>query len=158
MQINKFLVATMLIIFLTACENSAENNLPGIDIPMSEMNKAFVVEDPPEMANSHKNNEPLALGLINKSANRIILPDNYGIKIFKKDDQNWIPIENNLQYSSGDITLLTFKESPLGLLPVAMPLILGMTLPVTIRVVFVGHYDDSGAKNVGAYIELTLFP
>jgi hypothetical protein len=156
---NKMLIiANLLMILMVACTAIVENNFPGIDIPIAEMNKAFVVEDPPVMANSHKNNEPLALQLRNKSDTRIIISNDNGIKIFRRDGQNWILVENNIGYSSGEETLLTSKEFPLGLIPVLIPYIPGMKQPEIIRVVFIGYNDNPEAKSVGAYIELTLLP
>jgi hypothetical protein len=152
------IVATLLMILMVACAAIVENNFPEIDIPMAEMNKAFVIEEPPVMANSHKNNELLALQLRNKSDTGIIIPNDDGSKIFRKDGQSWIPVENNIGYPSGEETLLTSKEFPPGLIPVLIPYIPGMKQPEIIRVVFNGHNDNLEAKSVGAYIELTLLP
>jgi len=158
MPVKKICIAILLVLFASSCGNIVENKFPGIDISIVDMNNAFVVEDPPIMVNSHKNNEPLFLTLVNKSNSRIVFPDDYGMKIFKKAGQNWIPVENNLGYSAGQKILTTLKESPLGLSPAAIPIILDLKQEEIIRIVFVGHEDTPEGKVVGAYIELTLLP
>jgi hypothetical protein len=157
-MLKNSVILAFLIILATSCGRSGDEKFPGINIPIVEMNKAFIVDDPPIMANSHKNNNSIILQLKNLSKNKIILTDSYGIKIFKKEAQNWIQIENNQGYSSGETVLQPYKEFPLGLLPDATPFILDLNKPIIIRIVFIGYEDTPEAKTVGAYYEFTLLP
>jgi hypothetical protein len=143
------------------------NDLPGVTIPLQEMNTAFMLEDDPILANSHKNGQDLALVMRNLSHKTIVLPSDYGLIIFEFQNQSWNPVENGFLYTGGDKKLPTSDAFPPGLMAIAYPYIPGLSEPTDIRIVMIGYYENSdlatigyheNRAGVGAYLDITLLP
>ena len=134
------------------------NKLPGINISISEMNIAFRIDDPPAVKNSHKNDEILTLQAKNLSDIPIIFPGDLGLKIFRKQDKDWIRVDNLMHSPVGEITLATNNDFPPGVVVMVIPYIPTIQTPETIRIVLVGHKSDSPSDLVGAYIDILLSP
>jgi hypothetical protein len=133
------------------------NGLAGITIPFSEMNKAFEIEDLPVMANSYKNGKALALVLRNLSDKTIVFPDNYSPEILLKQKQTWVKVQNYMSTYGNEI-LPTQDSFPPGMEIDVTPYIQGLQEPVNIRIVMIGHNENSDMEVVGAYIDITLLP
>jgi hypothetical protein len=147
--------------FLASCtakSGSKPNDLPGITIPIDEMNKAFIVEDLPVIANSHTNGKRLALVLRNQSDKTIVFPKDYGLKIFVFQNQAWSSVQNGFLYTGDENLLATSKAFPPGLMAIAYPYIRGLMEPTKIRIIMIGHNENSITEMVGAFIDITLLP
>jgi hypothetical protein len=107
--------------FSESCTTIGDNpkDLPGVTVPLLEMNTAFVLEDDPILANSHKNGQRLALVLRNLSYKTIVFPSDYGLLIFVFQNQSWNPVENGFLYTGGDQKLPTSDAFPPGLMAIA---------------------------------------
>ena len=127
-------------------------------MPSDKINTFIELKDTPELANSHKNNDTLTLQLINLSDKTVIFPDNYGLKVFSKEEGNWNEIQNNFYNSGGTFTLLTAKQDPAGLPAAVMPNIPGLSSPTTIRVIVVGDVENNNSEQVGAYLDVVITP
>jgi hypothetical protein len=161
-MINKKIIVPLIIllVFATSCaknENKTDE-LPGIKISIQEMNKVFLIEDSPISKNSHKNGELLVLALRNLSGNIIVFPKNYRPGIFLKQGQTWVNVQNNMAYTAGGEILPTHDAFPLGMVIGVYPYIQGLREPANIRIVMVGHNENSDTEVVGAYIDITLLP
>ena len=150
----------ILLFLFTSCTvkfDGKPNGLSGITIPFGEMNKAFVIEDLPVMANSYKNGEALALVLRNLSGKTIVFPKNYSPEIFLKQEQTWVKVQNDMATYGNEI-LPTHDAFKPGMEIEATPNIQGLQKPVNIRIVMIGHNENSDTELVGAYIDIPLFP
>jgi hypothetical protein len=154
------LIALLLMGFTISCSAKKDNSkdLPGIAIPIEEMNTAFVIVDEPVIVNSHKNGEHLTLVLRNLSDKTIIFPSNYDLSIFVFQDQVWKSVQNGFLYTGGEKVLPTSDVFPPGLVAIAYPYIPELSAPVTIRIVMIGHYENADNDNVGAYLDIPLLP
>jgi hypothetical protein len=156
-KISVLLVTFLFLISSCSTKNDRNSNdLPGITISVEEMNTAFVIEDDPITANSHENNKRLSLVIRNLSDKTIVFPSDYGLRIFEFQDQMWNIVQNRMGYAESEKVLLPYDVFPPGLTAVAYPNIPGLLEPARIRIVMVGHYENSDSEVVGAYIDITL--
>jgi hypothetical protein len=145
----------------TSCNPKSEPMVtvsPGISLPIQEMNKAFIIEDLPVLANSHKNGKYLELAVKNLSDKKIVFTKDYGLSIFVFQNQGWDSVQNRFVYADNENTLPVFDSFPPGLAVVAYPYIPGLIKPTKIRIVMIGHNGNSDTDVVGAYIDIPLFP
>jgi hypothetical protein len=151
----------LLLLLFTSCNGKSDNmsaDLPGITIPLTEMNTEFVIEDLPIIANSHENGKDLALVLRNRSDKTIIFPIDYGMKIFTFRHNAWDSVSNGFLYTGGEKLLPTSEAFPPGLMATAYPYIPGLLESTGIRIVMVGYIEGSVEQKVGAYIDISLLP
>jgi hypothetical protein len=151
----------VLLFFSASCNannNRKPNDLPGMTIPLEEMNTAFVIEDLPLLGNSHKNGEYFELAVRNLSDKTIVLPNDYGLSIFAFQDQIWNLVNNRNNYADSENLLLTSDAFPPGLAVVAYPYIPSLLEPTKLRIVMIGHNENSVTEVVGAYIDIILLP
>jgi len=144
--------------FLSACHNSAKDFLPGISLPIENMNTSFVIVDDPVIGNSHKNGEILTLVIRNLTDKTIVFPNDYNLNLFVFQNQSWIPIQNRFLYTGNNQLLPPSKVFPLGMVAVAYPYIPNLVKSIDVRIVMIGHYENSNAEEVGAYLDLILQP
>jgi len=138
---------------------STSEKMPGINMPLSSMNGKIQLMAPPE-ANTFKIGDVIGLVAVNNSDTPIIFPHDYGIKIFERKDNQWIPIENNFGYPEGETVLLPKAQEPFG----GKIFDVYPTLPndqsADIRIIVIGKVQDRLNSNtdVAAYIDLKLNP
>ncbi len=147
--------------FLLVCcvPNSATpGSLPGIDIPPDRMNTWIKLEDSREMGNSHQNGDLMQIHLINLSDKPIVFPGDFGIRVLTWDGGKWTDISNNFFNGSQPYYLPTTSEYPLGLNVGELPYVPGLSTPIEIRIIVVGHVGDMDGEQVGAYIDVPLNP
>jgi hypothetical protein len=145
--------------FVVSCTKQSDSSFQGIDLPIDEMNKIFRIEDPPAAVNNYKNTEIQILQIKNLSDKPIIFPGDFGIKIFQKKDDSWIPVENLMQYPGRDNNILPINsEFPAGLVVTVNPFIPNLQEPATIRIFLLGYIDSSSNKSVGSYIDMVVSP
>jgi hypothetical protein len=155
------IISIFVMLMLTSCGHSPQVQaelLPGINIPVENINTFIKLRDTPELANSHKNNDTLDLQVINVSNKTIIFPDNFGLKVFAEDKGNWSEVQNNFYNAGGTFNLPTENLYPGGLFPTVLPYIPGLSSPTTIRVIVVGHVENNDNEQVGAYLDVIINP
>jgi len=161
---NKILLLFLLFFFsatTTSCNHKSESKVtvsPGISFPIREMNKAFIIEDLPVLANSHKNGKYLELAVKNLSDKTIVFAKDYGLGIFVFQNQDWNSVQNRFVYADSENILPVFDSFPPGLAVVTYPYIPGLMETTKIRIVMIGHNENSDSDLVGAYIDIMLMP
>jgi hypothetical protein len=158
---KKYIVLFMLLFLCVSCSAgkvSASDDLPEITIPVEKMNIAFVIKEDPPGYNSHENGKRFELVARNLSDKTIIFAEDYGLKIFVFQNQTWNLVNNKFLYTGGEKILPTAKAFPPGLVVLAYPYIPDLTEPTKIRIVVMGHDENSNTDIVGAYIDITLLP
>jgi hypothetical protein len=139
-------------------------SLPPLEmgIPADQINtKVVLYDEKPTMGtgqNSYKNNEDLFLFIKNSSNQRIVLPGNFGVKIYYLEDANWIQVKNRTAYPENDTLLLPDKEFNSGDVVVITPYIPNLQNPVLIRVMIAGHIQDHPDQLVGSYLDVKINP
>jgi len=114
---------------------------------------------------TYKIGDSVDLTLENLSEYKIKFPGDYGVRIFRYDEDNdtWIAIENGAIYFPPGNTQVSPKGPDLpGVIGVGLwPILQNESQPIDIRVVVVGSVERDNVltdEQVGAYIDLTLLP
>jgi hypothetical protein len=159
-SISIILFVVILLASLPSCSSnsSINNNFPGVDIPVEEMNTIIQIEDLPEFRNTYKNNEFLGLHIKNLSDKTIVFQIDSCILIFSGSGDNWLSTINTMHYPSEIRSLPSTKVYPPGMVIETSPNIPDMVGKQIIRIIVLGHYEDSEDQLVGAYIDVTLLP
>lgn len=148
------------LLILTSCTapNGQNGNLlPGIDLSEKTFNSKIVLENFPGEPSSYKVGDSLAFALLNRSSHAITFHNDFDVKIFKKLDTEWEPIDNNVDYPEGDRILPTRKIDPTGLVVFAIPDVGEIKAPTIVRIVVVGQVKDE-SEQVAAYIDVQYSP
>jgi hypothetical protein len=149
-----------ILVALQGCSLSStgKEKLPDIDVKPDEINTDFLVfEDPVGgSANTHKNNEFLAITVKNLVDSQIEFSPGY-IKLFAKTKNGWEEIEDLMMQPEFAERLPTTKEFPPGMIVTLIPWIPDLKEPTQVRIFFEGQNVDTGDK-VGAYTDFTLLP
>jgi hypothetical protein len=153
MNVLLLLVMSVLIYFLAACRSP---EMPGVQIPLGQMNKQLRFYVPPE-ANTFKVGDHLGLVLENYSGKVIDFPEDYGVKIYIEKDGQWLPVENDILYPSGEKQVLPKEQLQFGGIMVVVNPAVNGNQPVTVRVVVTGNISSEN-QPVGAYTDIILQP
>ena len=148
-------------LIIVSCSLKSEQDvekLPGIDIPVSEMNLKIALEPDPGMPRVHKNGEPLGFLIRNRSSSTISFDQDFGIMIFKKRGSAWEPVENKWGYPEGENILPPAAEDPTGLGLFVFPDIGVIDETTDVRIVVVGHQKDRPTEQVDAYYDVQYEP
>ena len=153
------IVLSVVFIF-TSCTTPTTSPEPsiGVNIPLDKLNTWVKLEDPPELTNSHKNDDLLQLHLINLSEKMIVFPGDFGIKVIRLDGQERGDISNNFFNGSEPHYLPPRSSYPLGLIVGTLPFVSGLSATIKIRIIVVGHVENLDGQQVGAYIDVELNP
>lgn len=161
---KRFLTITLVIFlfFTTSCSlmNSfSSERMPGVDIPIERMNTQARLYAPKE-ANQFKYGTPLGVVLENLTETPVVLPPDHGVKLFNKQDDKWIPIKNDFEYNSGEITVLPKDQMQYGgvLIDINPAISESQSLTTTLRIVVVGKLEGTSNQQVAAYTDVTLNP
>jgi hypothetical protein len=160
---NKISIALTILISilaLIACNNDVQappNNLVGVEIQSENWNTSIKLIDDPVLLNSHKNGQDLTLRVENLSNKPISFPDNFGIKVLRLDQQNWVNVTNNF-YNTGQNILPTKKSYPLGFVVTALPYVPNLQSPIKIRIIIYGYPESNNSEPLGAYLDVMLNP
>lgn len=158
------IVSMLLIIVVFAVSSCAGNStkdaekMPGIDIPISEMNSKIRLEPYPGMPSVHKSGSSLTFVIRNHSSNAISFEPDFGINIFQQQGTTWEPVENKWSYPEENNILLTSKKNPIGLFMFAYPGMDDVKEVTTVRIVIIGHIVDRPDEQVGAYYDVKYEP
>jgi hypothetical protein len=146
---------------IVSCSLKSEQDvekLPGIDIPINEMNLKIALEPDPGMPQVHKNGETLGFLIRNRSSSTISFDQDFGIVIFKKQEGAWEPVENKWGYPEGENILPPAEEDPTGLGLFVFPDVGIIEQVINIRIVVVGHQKDRPTEQVAAYYDVQYEP
>lgn len=147
----------LLVVFVYGCSSNGDT-LPDIDIPFSEMNKELELVPNPGGGLIARNNEYYDFQIKNLADHTIIFPNDYGVKLYTKQENEWCLIENGFTYPEGNKVLPLANEFPPGLVVAILPYVFDMDQEEIIRVVIIGYPENSSDQSVGAYYDLTLNP
>lgn len=162
MRKSNIVITSVIMVFVVgACNWLTVERLPGIDIPLEEMNNVLQLSAPPEIS-TFKIGDNLRLVLVNSSDTTVLLPQDYGVYIFQNVEGKWKSIENRIDYPPGEKTIFPREDQPFREVIIVVHPIINSDQPVTVRIVVVGNRNNelSGAKEeqVGAFIDVTLKP
>ena len=169
-RIIRWIILVCGVILAVACSTSAMpesvDEFDGLlPLPLSEMNvkiRAFFPED----ANSFKSGDLVALAIENLSGSKVVLPPDYGLRLFALDQDTgeWVEISNKGQYVPQTPRQISPRldgyELPGTILTSLQPDIQVGTV-VTMRVFVIGTMYDGDTPTdelVGAYADVTLNP
>ena len=160
MKRSSILWICCLILLLNSCSQVEQTKMPGINVPLDEMNKDLVVVIPQRSGRLEINNM-ITLAFENHSKTHIILPPNYGVHIFQNINEKWQIVENRFTYPPGEIHVFPIDDRSTDLVTFIFPVV-SSDQPVKMRVVVEGnYYDETNGKKgklVGAYTDFTLEP
>src|SRR5258707_7202097 len=91
-----FLALAAIAASLVACSTTE----PDVHIPLQDMNSQIQLTAPPDANNTFKLGDLIDLLVINRTTDAIVLPNDYGIKIFTRADGKWHPERNDFEYSN----------------------------------------------------------
>lgn len=155
---NKKVIFIILLVALTSCNfqrNKKEDYLPGIDIPISEMNTTIMLDPSLGMEDIFDSTGLLSLEVKNISDTPVVFPSDFGTSIFLLEDNTWVQIRNSFEYPEGDIFLPSQKDYSSGILIHLLPALSEVKKPYLIRVIAIGVTDNQ-LKKVGAYIDIRI--
>lgn len=157
-KIEAYILIIGIFLFCSGCSLNTEK-LPGIDIPISDMNHEMQLIPNPGGGNKVPRNKSSYLFQIkNLSTEVIVFSGDFGKKLFMKKGKNWVEVEDMLDSPDVVMQLLIDKEDHSGQVFGIMPFIDQLDHSVTLRVVIVGHLTDQSGRLVGAYTDITLNP
>jgi hypothetical protein len=154
------LLLFLLILFLPSCSSSSIDNedFPEVNLPSNMMNTTIQIEDLPEFGNSYANNDVLLLHIKNISDKTIVFDGSSCILIYTKSADNWVSVANNMHSPSEILTLLPMEIFPPGMVVGTVPMIPDLVKDQAIRIVVLGHYENSEDQLVGAFLDVTISP
>lgn len=161
MRNRVYLLLMLTALIIVSCSNMSEQGvkkLPGIDIPVSKMNREITMEADPGMLQVHKNGEILGFLIRNRTANTISFSQNFGVKIFKKQGADWESVEDKMGYPEGENILPTNTTDPTGLAFFVLPDLEDIDESTNVRIVIIGHITNKPTEQVGAYIDILYEP
>jgi hypothetical protein len=159
-KLRLVILGLAILLFCTSCvEKEQEPPIPGIDIPIQEMNTKIKIYQLTEDSTFYKNNDGLSFGIKNYSKNPILFENDFSVAIYTRENNKLVPVENDIRYPNNKWLLPTNRENPIGLIAVVQPNIPNLHVPADIRIVIIGHEKENpGAKPVGAFVDVTLNP
>lgn len=157
-KMNKKIIYVVMLILLTSCSlqrNKKEDYLPGVEIPISEMNTTIILDPSLGMEDVFKSTGLLSLEVKNISDTPIRFSSNFGTVVFLLENNIWIQVQNSFGYPEGDIFLPSQKDYSSGILIHLLPELPEVKKPYLIRVIAIG-VTDKQLKKVGAYIDIRI--
>ncbi len=157
-----FIFLTILTILISACQVKKDEmeRMPGIDLPVEEMNTDLHILAPLDI-NTFMMGDVIWLILYNTSNLPVVLPQDYGVHIFRFVEEDWEAVGDQLETAPGNKWVLANgDETHRSEAVIVDPAIYDIE-PVQIRIVIVGNYVKANGrvgKEVGAYVDVTLNP
>lgn len=156
------IVVLFSLIISMGCQKSPDQKLPGIDLPLSEMNigiKLLV----PEEENSNFGSPIIWILVTNTSDYRFRFAEQSDIYVFELVDKEWIPIENLMDYGyDEDGGIYLENKGPLAKYSTVIgPAVTIGDVNILMRIVCVGEYispDGKVIQQAGAYKDFWLTP
>ena len=136
---------------------SKEEYLPGIEIPLSEMNTKIRLEIYPGMPDAFTKDEDLLFLVYNNSTSEIVFPKDFGIEVLIHQDNKCNMLTNNWGYPEGENILFPSNVYPGGLPFSVYPDMSSFNKPATVRIVVIGN-DIENNDLVAAFIDVKYEP
>jgi hypothetical protein len=155
-KVAYFLIICAVPLFYGGCASSSEK-MPGISIPTNQMNQEIQLIPDPGGGLTPKNNNYYDFQIKNLSDKAFTFSGDFGVKIFYQKAGEWIAVQNMTTYPDKEVVLPTTKIFPPGQIVPIFPLLPEMNQPETIRIVVVGHVENT-TRLAGAYVDLVLNP
>ncbi|GER79665.1 MAG TPA: hypothetical protein PKC99_18905 [Anaerolineales bacterium] len=147
-----------MVMFLVACtitNSPNSDSVPGIPIPLAEMNAQIVLRKSPGMVDIYNAIGTIDLYIENLSDSPVSFSPDYGSKILIKREGEWEEVDNDFDYSVSGVILPTKSQYPPGLDLSVKPILTQTERPITLRIVVVGVMVNIG-ESVGAYLDVIL--
>jgi hypothetical protein len=157
-----FPLFTIFLISLAACQGDTQKleRMPGIDLPLQEMNKDLHLKSPTEI-NTFQMGDVVWLLLFNTSDLPAVFPGDYGVHIFRLNDDHWDQVEELTDFwDSDNWVLANGSETRLSEAVSFYPAVFD-TEPTKIRIIVLGNFVKNNGKLgkvTGAYVDVTLNP
>ena len=157
-----YLVVLFLLITSVGCQNNTDQETPGIDMPLSEMNNGINILVPEVMNNI--SNLPFTFTEINNTSDQEFrLNKQNGIFIYKYENNQWVPINNLMDYGYDVEVIIYSKESGL---PSKDTIVIVPDASIEeennlLRIVCIGEFVSPDGKTIqqaGAYRDFWLTP
>jgi hypothetical protein len=157
-----FFLSTILLISLAACQGDTQQleRMPGIDLPLQEMNKDINLSAPSYL-NDFKMRENIWLVFYNTSDLPVDLSQEYGVSIFQNNGDEWVQVENHVDYPPSDKWILANGSDEYLWDAIVVNPHLFSDKPIQLRIVILGNFvKENGriGKEAGAYKDVTLNP
>ena len=161
---TKYLIISviMILLIISACqgENQKLEFMPGIDLPVQKMNIDLHLLSYPDL-NTFKMGDGILLTLFNTSDLPVVLPQDYGVHIFRFVEEDWEAVGDQLENALGNKWVLANGDETHRIEAVIVDPAIYDIEPAQIRIVIVGNYVKANGrlgKEVGAYVDVTLNP
>lgn len=161
--VPKILILAIFALTVAGCNTglSAQDAAFNKIVPMDGMNSKleFIALD--SKADPYKIGTSISLGLKNLSKNRIIFPSDYGLQLYTYQDDEWIRVDNVMQYfPEGNRQISPEGPDSPGQTAIGFfPKLIDMGKPISLRVVIQGIvYEGDNPTNeaASAYIDIIL--
>lgn len=155
-----FLLSIFILIVIPSCASQQKKveTMPGINISEDDFNKNIRISLHPGTTNYVKNNDVGIFILNNRSKDSIVFKEQTGIKIFEKQKEGWIEIENRFRYPEEEYILNPPTKNLNSLVFVTQPFDPDLKNSAVIRIVIVGYVQDKPKEMVGSYIDMEIIP
>lgn len=154
-------VGLFLILMSTACNLKKDHEMPGIDITEENMNTDLHLIIPTENVPINQGH-PIPLVLDNSSDETIIFSETNGIHIFQSVDDEWVIIENRMEYPTKDIIVYPKDDGLSSPVWTVVSPVINHAESVLIRIVVIGNiFNDETNEmgdSIGAFIDINLKP
>jgi hypothetical protein len=157
---DRFMPKLLFLLILSLCAScsSTDTDFPKIGFPLEMMNKVIKIKDIPEFGNTHRNNDILALQVVNLNDKTLAFEHDSCFLIFSKPEEDWVIVENSMHYPTEIRVLPPNNISPGGIVLTISPYIPDMSEEQTVRIILLGYYEDAEDQVVGAYLDVTIYP
>ena len=157
-----YFVLILSLIISAGCQKNGDLELPGIDLPLSDMNNGIKILVP-EVMNSISNSPFTYTEINNNSDKEFLLNKQNDIFIFEYKNKQWVPISNLMDYGYSVEVIIYPKNSglPSKDTTVIVPDVTIEEENILLRVVCIGEYispDGSTIQQAGAYRDFWLTP
>lgn len=164
MKSNKILHFVLFFFLLTSvgCQKNTDQKLPGIELSLSQMNAGIELLVP-EVENNIIGSPFIGIVIVNSSDNIFRLNEQIGILIFEYVDNEWIPINNLMDYGYGeDGGVYLENKGPFAKYStVITPAVTVDDENILMRIVCLGEFispDGKVIQQAGAYRDFWLTP
>ena len=156
------IVVLFSMIISVGCQKNTDQKLPGIELSLSQMNAGIELLVP-EVENNIIGSPFIGIVIVNSSDNIFRLNEQIGILIFENVDNEWIPINNLMDYGYGeDGGVYLENKGPFAKYStVITPAVTIGDENILMRIVCVGEYispDGKVIQQAGAYRDFWLTP
>ncbi len=160
-KIRILILIIVVLLMAVSCNQLRKEKLPGIDMPLAEMNSELHLSAPPAI-NTFTYADNLRVVVVNSSDKPILLPQDFGVHLFRSINGKWEAVENRIEYPLGEKEVYPREDHPEYEIVVAVAPFVLSEQPETIRVVVIGNYYDELSREereqVGAFIDVILKP